>query len=314
MFIFILHTKYKEMQLRGVFSLILFVGLVNGCVYEDYSKPDPTEEFGDDAKVLYIVIDGMRHDAINEDLTPNIWNLIQTGNTAWTTTGINENITWSGPNWSTLLTGVHHQKHNVKDNFFVDPRFEAWPNIFYRLESTYIDFSTASFVNWEPVNDIIIRNCADMQMSGSDASMEAAANVVLGNDYAIDLLFVGFNNVDAAGHASGFTPNNPLYASAVLETDERVGSMLESLQSRTTFAEENWLIVITTDHGGEGLGHTGNSSNPNIRNSFIVMSGVSIATPGRFENDPELVDVPTTILKFYGITSDALDGQVIAIE
>jgi predicted AlkP superfamily pyrophosphatase or phosphodiesterase len=294
--------------------LALLLGLMTECVYEDFDKPVPTEVFAGDRKVLYIVIDGMRHDAIGEELTPNIWSVIQNGNTAWTTTGLNENITWSGPNWSTLLTGVHHQKHNVKDNFFVDPRFEAWPSIFYRLETTYMNFETASFVNWEPVNEIIIRNCVDQQASGDDGSMAGNAVDLLETDFETDLLFVGFNDVDAAGHATGFTPNNPTYANAVVNTDERVGNILDALYSRTTFADENWLIVMTTDHGGEGLGHAGNPSNPNIRNSYVVISGNAVINPGNFENNPELVDLPTTILKYFGITSEVLDGQVIAIE
>ena len=301
----------RKLALLPIVCLLVFF---TGCVYEDYDKPTPTETFADDVKVLYIVIDGVRYDALTAELAPNMMDLIDNGNTAWTTTGVNENITWSGPNWSTLLTGVHHQKHNVKDNAFVNPKFEAWPTIFYRLESIYMDIQTASIVNWDAVNDYIVRNCADITEGGGDNQIENKVIDLLENDFEIDFIFTGFDDVDHAGHTTGFTPTSATYAHEVTVADERVGNMMAALQSRTTFATENWLVVITTDHGGQGLNHAGDPGNPNIRNVFSIFNGDAVVNPGHFEDDPQHVDIATTVLKYFGITSDQLDGQVIAIE
>ena len=41
-----------------------------------------------------------------------------------------EEYTWSGPNWSSILTGVHFEKHNVLDNSFDNNRyFRGWSDL-----------------------------------------------------------------------------------------------------------------------------------------------------------------------------------------
>jgi len=301
----------RKFSILPVIGLLLFA---TGCVYEDYDHGTPIETFAENAKVLFIGLDGVRYDVVTEEWMPNVWYLMHESNSAYTFTGVNENITWSGPNWSTLLTGVHHNKHKVKDNFFLNTNLEAWPTISHRLESTYVNIKTASIVNWEPINEIIIRNCIDYDVVTNDNGIRNEAVDLLTNDFDLDFMFLCFNDVDEAGHWSGFTPNSAPYRSAATETDERVGEVIEALRSRTTFADENWLVMITTDHGGEGLNHGNGANNPNVRNCFAVFNGTAVVNPGSFENVPNHVDYATTALKHMGLSPDNLDGQVVAIE
>ncbi|MCP4121282.1 MAG: hypothetical protein GY751_05975 [Bacteroidetes bacterium] len=264
--------------------------------------------------MLFIGLDGVRYDVVTEEWMPNVWDIMHEETSAYSFTGVNETITWSGPNWSTLLTGVHHQKHKVKDNFFINTNLEAWPTAFSRLESTYTNIKTASIVNWEPINEIIIRNCVDIDIVTNDNGIKNNAVDLLTNDFDLDFMFLCFNDVDEAGHFTGFSPTNSNYTNAATETDARVGQVIEAVRSRTTFADENWLIMITTDHGGEGLNHGSGGSNPNIRNVFAVFNGSAVVNTGAFENVPHHVDYATTALKHMGLSPDDLDGQVIAIE
>lgn len=44
--------------------------------------------------------------------------------------------------------------------------------------------------------------------------------------------------------------------------------ILNAIESRPTYAQEDWLIVITTDHGGIGTSHGGQTLEE--RNTWVV--------------------------------------------
>ncbi|MFE6227862.1 hypothetical protein [Streptomyces sp. NPDC057854] len=54
------------------------------------------------------------------------------------------------------------------------------------------------------------------------------------------------------------------YRDAIRTADGQVGRIVAAVRARATYAGENWLIMVATDHGhvDEG-GHGGN--NPNVR-------------------------------------------------
>ncbi|MBY0261086.1 MAG: alkaline phosphatase family protein, partial [Phycisphaerales bacterium] len=68
-------------------------------------------------KVLIIGIDGLRPDALAAADAPSIDALIADG--AYSAAAQAEDITISGPGWSSMLTGVHRDKHGVTGNSFV---------------------------------------------------------------------------------------------------------------------------------------------------------------------------------------------------
>jgi hypothetical protein len=41
--------------------------------------------------------------------------------------------------------------------------------------------------------------------------------------------------------------------------DAKVGSLMTAIQQRPNYANEDWLILVTSDHGGLGTSHGGNS-------------------------------------------------------
>ena len=59
------------------------------------------------------------------------------------------------------------------------------------------------------------------------------------------------SQVDKAGHAYGFTAETPEYLAEIEEKDGQVKLLLEAIERRPTRSEEEWLVVVTTDHGGE---------------------------------------------------------------
>lgn len=305
------------MMLRNTFlksCLIIFIAtLTNSCGYEEYELETPTQVFDSNKKVLFIGVDGMRYDVVNETDMPYLWSFFNDDQSAYSFDGRNETMTLSAPNWSTLLTGVHWNKHKVIENDFLGEQLEKWPTIFRRLESHYINFETASIVHWEPINEVIIRNNVDTEVVADDEGVRDLANSILDHNDELDLMFIHLDDLDHAGHSYGFSPDVPEYAAAAASIDSKIESIITALKERRFYEEEEWLIVVTTDHGGEGFGHGNTPFVPtslNIRKIPMVFNSATI-TPGEIEGNPNAVDVATTILNYFGLNFNELDGEAI---
>ncbi len=74
-----------------------------------------------------------------------------------------------------------------------------------------------------------------------------------------DVIFFTFEHTDHAGHDTGFSNSNKDYVKACKDADEFGKIVLDAISSRSTYDEEDWLIVISTDHGGKKKGHGGQS-------------------------------------------------------
>lgn len=75
----------------------------------------------------------------------------------------------------------------------------------------------------------------------------------------VDFLTCIFENTDLAGHHYGFSPESDPYRQALFEIDSYAVRIINAIKNRTTYADEDWLILISTDHGGLRLTHGGQS-------------------------------------------------------
>ena len=62
---------------------------------------------------------------------------------------------------------------------------------------------------------------------------------------------------------------------------------------------EDWLIAVTTDHGGSGQTH-GGSSIEEMR-TWLILSGPSIANESEIPPGTGIFDVPVTLLDHLGL-------------
>ena len=217
-------------------------------------------------KVLFIGIDGCRWDALQTADAPNIDNLLN--NAVFSPNGLTEYQTWSGTGWSNMLTGVWHTKHGVTNNSFSAPNYTDYPDFLSRIEAYDPALKTYSVVHWAPLNTEIIQT-ADIEINMAiDLEVKDAAVELLATDNP-DVLFVAFDDVDHAGHGFGFAPSVPEYIEAIETTDAYVGEIISALQARANYPNEDWLVIVTTDHGGNLSGHGGGTLDErNIFNIF----------------------------------------------
>src|SRR5262245_50864257 len=260
-------------------------------------------------KVLYIGIDGTRFDAIEKAQTPNLDALVKDGIYSPTCLILGDryrkNDTVSGPGWSSILTGVWADKHGVHNNTFVGMNYKEYPHFFARLKEVRPDARAASYVTWEPIHKHITsaanvsinyeqkdHGVLDYDRYDNEAT-DAAVKQLNGNNPDAVFLYIG--QVDVAGHAKGFHPSVPDYIAAIERADKLVGRAVAAVKARKTFADEDWLVLVTSDHGGKGTGHGSGHSTPEILNSFLIVAGPAAAR-GTFSQQVYLVDAPVTAL------------------
>ena len=277
-------------------------------------------------RVLAIGIDGVRPDTLAKAATPHLDELIEQGSYADTTQILGpryqKNDTISGPGWSSYLTGVWADKHGAHDNSFEGKMFAQYPHFFARLKQQFPGARTASFVNWEPIDTHIVTH-ADVRLLYSpedddfalmDARIAREASTFLAEDDP-HAIMVYFGNVDAAGHGSGFHPTVSQYVQAIEQADRHVGALMASLKARTNYEQEDWLILVSTDHGGKGTSHSDGHGVPEICTIFLIVSGPS-AKQGRLESPTYVVDLPVTALVHLGVQLDPawqLDGKAVGL-
>jgi len=209
-----------------------------------------------------------------------------------------DEISSSGPSWTAMLTGVWHDKHNVVSNSYEDPNLEAYPHFFRRIREQKPELKTYSVVNWEPIHKILGEQDASHASSpNSDNRVAAKASGLLKHE-DVDVMFVQLDHVDHAGHTHDFSPDSKKYLKAIEKADHQVGRMINALEKRKNIARENWLIIVSTDHGGSEFGHGKNIREH--RTIFFITSGKD-ASRGEIRGDVNVVDVAATAMEYLGI-------------
>ena len=270
-------------------------------------------------KVLLIGIDGVRPDVLAEVATPHIDALVQEG---WYTAEARTTTpSVSGPSWSSMLTGVWPEKHGVTDNSFTGRNYEQYPSLLTRVEAVRPELATFAALDWLPLAElpeapgpvlpaaIDVREVVDgYDLGWAEADGEIAARAARhlseGNP---DAMFVYFGNPDETSHRHGSIGAE--YRDAIALSDSQVGMVVDAMRARPTYADEDWLVLISTDHGRRADGGHGGDS-PEEMIIFILASGP--ATEGWPPPGPAgIVDVAATGLAHLGIGIDpawGLDG------
>ncbi|MCP4176544.1 MAG: metalloenzyme superfamily [bacterium] len=260
-------------------------------------------------KVLIIGIDGCRPDALKIAKTPVIDSLVKDG--AYCFNSWTDKISDSGPCWTAMLTGVWHEKNGVTTNEYKNMKMDKYPHFFHYLKKFDPSIKTASIVHWGPINKILRDGDADVAKSYNSDRKVANAVAKLLKDDNPDVVFVQFDDVDHAGHAHGFTTKNPDYIKTIEKEDANIGIILSALKGRKNFNKEDWLILISPDHGGTpNGGHGGNTSME--RNIFFIANGKSVVK-GEIKKPTGVVDIAATAMKYLGYMSNNIDGKPRAL-
>ncbi len=271
-------------------------------------------------KVLTIGVDGLRPDALIAANAPNVDSLVD--GTFFGTSGPSgifatyaqaEHLTFSGPGWGAYMTGLHVDRHGADTNEFqnVVPGTTDW---FTPLEAFDPSLDTHRVLTWQ-IASTSIPSGADtvenFEYSSNGDQLMTNRVVQWMQDPATDVVMTFFSDVDTAGHTYGFSPTSPQYLAEIADVDRQIGQMMTAMKARPTFGSEDWLVVLTSDHGGLGTGHSGGL--PEQRTIPFIVAG-PLATTVLPQANPRQVDVAATVLTYFGAPiPENYDGHAIGL-
>lgn len=262
--------------------------------------------------VMIIGLDGVMPDAVRAAKAPNLKKLADAGTVAWDgfAGGVlgtpSRQKTASLQSWNSILTGVWNNKHKGQAG---PPDHANFPCLFKRLKEANTNIYCSSVVNWSVINTQSMVPEADYKERGEtdDKVVSLVTTHLMKEDPAC--IFVQLDQVDGAGHKSGYSTGAGAYLAAIEKADKQVGELVDAVHNRKNIANESWLFIVVTDHGGRGKSHGGDS--PQERKALIIVSGEG-AVKREVSPGPGIVVAAPTALKYLGIDIRPewnLDGQ-----
>ena len=299
-------TKY-------LFLVFLCAFLLNSCSDKFKPKKEIRTECKQGTepvrKILFVGWDGVRSDALLAANTPCIDTLLQSAYFNWHTD--RGTYTVSVPGWSSILHGVWPEKHGLTDNTFKTSNYQSYPDIYTLARQFKSDLSLATLSNWDDFLRIT-DNENFAQRYETDHDLKEATKYLL-QDCTPDITVLHFETPDAMGHFSGFSPQNPEYLMGITVVDAYLKELMDVIKLREQNLNEEWMVVITTDHGGEGTGHGNQYDLDQTRFVWCILRVPGLTNPVELPQATS-VDIMPTMLKWLNIPINPawdLDGQTL---
>jgi predicted AlkP superfamily pyrophosphatase or phosphodiesterase len=271
-------------------------------------------------KAIFIIADGIPADVIEKSEVPSLRKIMAAGgytraHVGGEKGGYSQTPTISANGYNCLLTGTWANKHNVWDNDIKDPDYHYW-NIFQILKTQAPGKKIGIFSTWTDNRTKLAHLPFDYSDDGYELDTarfphdeesryihQIDEKVTVGAADCIrskgpDLSWVYLEYTDDMGHRYG---DSKQMDSAVSYMDAQVGRIWEAIEYREKNFTEDWLIIITTDHGREpqtGKGHGGQSDRE--RTTWIITNGKTLNS---YFHDPgvAIVDILPSILYFMNL-------------
>lgn len=232
--------------------------------------------------VLWVNIDGARGSIVQQEVEngnlPTLKSMLLHSKYAWTgladdhstLNGKRGNFQEEDPiTWSSMLTGMGAPMHKI-ESYSYTPEFDIdnkptdkgsasyFPNIAQTLVAKDPSISMSCITPWQNLNRYLGSMQSVITSSGDEATFSELLRQVTKQDYRFTL--VSLRGVQDAGRAGGFKAENSQYIDNLRKIDSSLKVILDSINLRPNADYEDWLICITSDHGGTPDGQYGGNS------------------------------------------------------
>lgn len=287
------------MNIRRIRLLIIFILFI---IVSPYSRADNEAQYA-----LIIIIDGLRPDAIDRTYTPNLYSLIKKG--SYKPGAKTVEIAKTLPTLTSLVTGLTPKKHGMTKNMYSqDLGHTDFETIFAVAKKRGL--GTALFVGKDKLSYINVPGTTDHYESTSwseDSVREITQSYIsYMKKHKPVLTLIHYPYPDITGHNEGWMSAE--YLDSAGSVDKALGDIIESLEEEGII--KDMIIVITSDHGGEGKHHGADVAHSidipwlalgkNIKKNYLIKEQVYI------------YDTAPTVLQALGLKPPSdIDGQVI---
>lgn len=254
-------NRFKTQAIvKGLSKMLLLLMAVALVSCNDEFKNQLKQDYPDDlagqssknSKVLFVIVDGLRGDAIQNLSVARISAITQmTKNSVYSWAALTDYKTTklSKENgWANLMTGVTDDKHGVSTAGFGGNHLDQYPSFIARInEST--DFNTAVF---STSADFQANFAAQAQVKVNSADDVGAKNLAVDALKKGDekLVVVQLSGLDEIGKLNDYDWNTAAYANGVTQVDTYINELKNAVESRANYSKENWLIVVSSGKGG----------------------------------------------------------------
>lgn len=242
--------------------------------------------------VVFVMIDGLRPDAITSDRCPHLTSVMAHGASTLRAASIMPSITL--PCHMSIFHSVPPARHGVTTNDW-QPMARPLPGLI-DVAST-AGKSCAAIYNWEPLRNIsrplslsfaYFRDTA-YTFDGDQDIADAAARAIAGDH--LDFLFVYFGTVDSVGHIYGWMSDE--YLAQAASVDRELGKVLSALP-------EDGHVLIQADHGGHERTH-GTAAPEDMTIPWLV-AGQRVRPGYALDSPISLLDTAPTLAHLLNIT------------
>jgi hypothetical protein len=254
-------------------------------------------------RVILVILDGLRADAIPLFPLPHLQRLARSGAYTFAGRTVLPSITASA--LTSLVTGVSPRIHGVENELIASHRPRASLITLAEVLGRH-GIAVRAFRGALPLltrgvaTRITNRLGIDARFEGRRAAdvLTAAAPALASDDPGVFVLH--WLDADCAGHASGW--GSPDYVRATRHLDETLEALV---RSEGVMGDPSTLLIAFADHGGGGMvARDHNSTHPLDVTIPIILAGGQVL-PGALGDGASLLDIPATVAWALGATRPA---------
>ncbi len=215
------------------------------------------------AHVVVIGFDGLSPDGLANAKTPTFDRLIAEGASSMHARAVLP--TSSSTNWASMIMGAGPEQHGItsnaweRDNFTLPAITQSedflFPTIFHLADAQIPGAEIGTVYHWGGFGRLFEKSALDYDMNPEteDETAKVAANYI--EKKKPNFTFIHFDHVDHAGHEFGHGTID--YYKSVEKADMLLSEVMQSIE-KSGMADET-LVIVSSDHGGLGKGHGGES-------------------------------------------------------
>jgi len=242
------------LKITLVLNILLMLALTTGFT-QAQDKPYIVNH------VIIVGVDGMSPNGIQNANTPNMDFMMKNGSYSFHARAVLPSS--SSSNWSSMIMGAGTEVHGITSNdwgtedYTLPPVItgmeKIFPTIFGILRQQKPKSEIGAVYHWDGFGRLFEKSAVNYDYAAKDQYDTAIKTAEYIKAKKPNFTFVQLDHVDGAGHGYGHGSHE--YFKAVSLADSLIGIIFKAAEDAGI--GDDRLFIVTSDHGGIGFGHGG---------------------------------------------------------